>query len=397
MSARHEYGLDERHSEPEKKFSIQKAPIDPDTLAIFEARRNAFAEPRRRMDRAKYMFAEIVDRAMNSRCPGFLRKGSVIIPDSELARKFGVWESTIYNWKRQLCLCGYIWIEKQYRSDRWPITVYHLACIHQRPNFNTQNPDGTSNVGGARSAPGKVGEPTGNLDEKGNPKVWSHGARKPGQKSLPLATPHVPPVPWNDRPTDPEKAKIRAIVAATTASDWLPATTCTGCEPQLNPADSHNGHRLTAGAERGPQPHQNGAESHNAAGLPATTERGHKRDSDRRLSHSESLGGETPPPDQELEAWKRKYRTAYEREIAPVKSELQAGMAAAAEEDKPWFKVRLDYLKSLRTGGTPPKKAATASRPVLKVIEAPVETLSPKEQEEADRIAQRLLKSRRAA
>jgi hypothetical protein len=266
----------------EKKFGITKAPPDPETLAIFEARRNCYAEPRRRLDRAKYMFGELCDRATNTTGPGFLRKGSVVVPDSELARIFGVWESTIYNWKRQLEAAGYIWTSKQWRSDRWPITVYHLACIHPRQNERTQNPDGTSNAG-RRSVPGKPGEvtPTG--------KTWSAGARKPGQRSLPLATPLVPPVPWNTSPPVPIKLENMAIVAAIQSPHRLTATTGTGCEPQPAPAVSHNGHRLTATTGTGSQPHGVVAHSHNGDGLPATNGKGLRRVSESVLGSVESF------------------------------------------------------------------------------------------------------------
>lgn len=243
--SREDYGLNGNGHSP--KFGIVPS-TDPNTLLILDARRNALAEPRSRMDRAKYLFAEVLDRALNPFAPGFLRKGVIVIPDSELARQFGVWESTIYNWKKQVEECGYFWTSKQYRSDRWPITVYHITALHPRPPMNAQNPDGTSNAG-RRSAPGQVGEPTGRVDEKtGQPKVWSHGARKPGQKDLPL-TP--PPVPSGVRAKKPEKSKNRPIVAVGTNPDRLSATTGTGCQPRWRPADSHNRDRLTATRHRG--------------------------------------------------------------------------------------------------------------------------------------------------
>jgi len=350
------------------KFTIQKAPIDPETLAIFDARRSCFAEPRRKLDRAKYMFAELCDRATRVGGPGFVRKGSVIVPDSEFARLFGVWESTIYTWKRALEFCGYVWTSKQFRSDRWPITVYHIAAIHPRPSRDTQNADGTSNAS-SRSAPGKVGEPTGGFDTDGKPKVWSHGARKPGQKSLPLATPHVTPVPWNDPSKKRPTLKNKALLEAVKGFDRLSATVHTGCEPQPAPADSHSPHRLSATADTGSQPRSNGAESHGQKGSTATAERGLKRVSvvsDR----TELKGGRgNPPPDLDLEGWKKRYRNAFERELVPLHAELRNGLATAAPENREWFQVRLDFLKSLRMGGKPPVAAPRTNRVAPKAPE----------------------------
>jgi hypothetical protein len=266
MSAREDH--DQRNGEGDGK-----KPIDRDTLAIFEARRNAFAEPRERLDRAKYMFAELCDRATNSRCPGFIRKGSVAIPDSELARKFGVWESTIYNWKRQLEAAGYVWTSKQYRSDRWPMTVYHLACIHPRPNFDTQNPDGSSNAAPGRSAPPDV-----------------KGGRGKGRKRKHPSPPLTPPVTTQTVVASPEMLENQGFVAVTHSFLWASATINCGSGPQQNVAVSHNPMWLSATTECGPQPQPNvahshngnGADSHNGVVRTATTECG-LNESQRRL------------------------------------------------------------------------------------------------------------------
>lgn len=76
--------------------------------------------------------------------------------------------------------------------------------------------------------------------------------------------------------------------------------------------------------------------------------------------------GASPAPDLELEGFKKRYRHAYDREIAPVKAELQAGLAVAAEGGKEWFRARLDFLKTLRLGGKPPVAPAKSGKPVAK-------------------------------
>lgn len=393
LPAHGENGNGNGHHNQDKKFSIQKAPIDPETLAIFEARRNAFAEPRRRMDRAKYMFAELCDRATNRSCPGFVRKGSVAVPDSVFARKFGVWESTIYTWKRQLEACGYVWISKPTRTDRWPMTVYHLACIHPRPNFDTQNSDGTSNGGPGRSAPGKVGEPTGNFDDNGKQKVWSHGARKPGQKSLPLATPHVTPVPWNDPLKFARKVKNQVIVAAIHDFARLSATAGNGCEPQPSPAVSHSEPRLTATAERGSQPQPNGAESHEQDVPPATANRVHKRVSVGRLRHVQRLGEGNPS---DFEKWEAGLAKKFDRELRELKAELKVARRAATDaEDAADLDRRIAALESRIYGRSLPRAAKEPRRVVQVASEAPVETLTAKERELTATFAARLGKVRR--
>src|SRR6266496_2477000 len=96
-------------------------------------------------------------------------RGVVAISDTVNANKFGVSNRTIYTWKKTVEGCGYFWITDQYRPNMWPLTTYHLTCLHPPPRGRT-----TDNGGTYGSDPGRP-----------KPQNPGLGARKPGQKLLP--------------------------------------------------------------------------------------------------------------------------------------------------------------------------------------------------------------------
>lgn len=151
-----------------KVFSLKPA-TDPDTLSILDARRRALAEPNERLNRSmKACFCEILDRALH---PVFFdSKGVVTISDTVLAQVFGVSNRTIYTWKRKLEDSGYVWLTQKWKSNMWPITTYHLTCLHKPRRDEKTDADGTYGGGRLRSSPVSPGL----------------GARKPGQPQLAL-------------------------------------------------------------------------------------------------------------------------------------------------------------------------------------------------------------------
>lgn len=115
---------------------------DPDTIAVLEARREARRDPRLSRSMKAY-FDEVADRALN---PAFYDdnvKGVVTISDLVFAKVFRVKKRTIYNWKYGVEVCGYFWLSKKWQTNMWPLTTYHLTCLHKRRREKKTSPDGT--------------------------------------------------------------------------------------------------------------------------------------------------------------------------------------------------------------------------------------------------------------
>lgn len=178
----------------------------------------------------------------------------------------------------------------------------------------------------------------------------------------PIALKRSPPPPIFSSGGEAGNAENRGISAESRILLRGRAEEKIGWEPKLTSAESRSGHRGSAEEKIGAEPIFSSGPSRSWLRGPAEADFRQRRQLPITSTSSDQGKGVPPAPDLELEAWKRKYRTAYEREIAPVRSELQAGLAAAADADKEWFRVRLDYLKTLRTGGKPPAPARSAAK-----------------------------------
>lgn len=134
-----------------KIFSLKPA-TDPSTLAILESRNRALAdETLTRSIKAAFCF--ILDRSLD---PAFFdhgQRGVVTISDTVIAEVFGVSKRTVFTWKRRLEDCGYVWLTRRPKSNMWPITTYHLSCLHKPRREAKTDSDGTYGSGKFRSAP----------------------------------------------------------------------------------------------------------------------------------------------------------------------------------------------------------------------------------------------------
>src|SRR2546422_10842409 len=73
--------------------------------------------------------------------------GVVTISDSVNAEIFGVSNRSIYVWKKGVEAAGYFWLTDQYRKNMWPITTYHISCLH-RPSRGRTDESGTYGISG---------------------------------------------------------------------------------------------------------------------------------------------------------------------------------------------------------------------------------------------------------
>jgi len=151
-----------------KIFSLKRE-LDPDTILILEARRDALADQRLNGS-MKSFFCRILDVSLD---PAFYHphiRGVVTISDTVNAETFGVSTRTIYTWKKAVESAGYVWLTEQYRKNMWPITTYHISCLHRPPRGRTDE-GGTFGASGAG---------------RSRPQNQPLGACEPGQLRIPL-------------------------------------------------------------------------------------------------------------------------------------------------------------------------------------------------------------------
>jgi hypothetical protein len=151
-----------------KIFTLKPA-LDPDTIAILEARRTALTD-QRLIRSMKAFFCHILDASLD---PAFYYphpRGVVTLSDPINAETFGVSPRTIYTWKKRIEAVGYFWLSEQYRKNMWPITTYHLSCLHRPPRGRTDESGTYGTSGSGRSRPQNPGL----------------GGRQPGQLGLTL-------------------------------------------------------------------------------------------------------------------------------------------------------------------------------------------------------------------
>jgi len=275
----HGNGNGNGHNGHAKIFSLKPA-TDPDTLAILDARRSALAEPTDRLNRSmKACFCEILDRALDPRF--FDAKGVVTISDSVLAQTFSVSNRTIYTWKKRIEDCGYVWLTQKWKSNMWPITTYHLSCLHKPKRDGKTDTDGTYGGGRFRSAPVNPGL----------------GARKPGQPALPLpGSRQAPPLPTppeglpGSPPTPPESesADLHGISALGRKKLRVSPEENFGSEPKPASGESRSQLRARAEASFGSEPKPASGESRSQLRAGAEASFRHKGDSETSKRGSET-------------------------------------------------------------------------------------------------------------
>ncbi len=331
-----------------KIFSLKPA-TDPDTLAILDARRNALAEPPDRLSRSmKVCFCEILDRALN---PAFFdSKGVVTISDSVLAQIFSVSNRTIYTWKKQLEECGYVWLSQKWKSNMWPITTYHLACLHRQRREGKTDSDGTYGTGRLRSAPVNAGE----------------GARKPGQRFLPLPGTRQPaPDPTlpgsESTPDDPKNAVLQGISGLSREKDPVSPEEKIGSEPKKRSGESRSKDRARAEEKIGSEPIKRSGESRSLVPPTADPRFRHIETQIEKKSLQEGGEGAKPPQegdwDREFKSWQAALGKKFDRELRATLDDLKEDRkkhrefpTAESPEKLRRLKLKIEAVQILLTG-----------------------------------------------
>jgi hypothetical protein len=240
-------------------FQIKPA-TDPQTFVILDARRNALADERlTRSEKAAY--CEILDRSLNPSLYDQKGRGIVTISDASLAELFRVTVRTIYTWKQNLIAAGLVWISKQFRPNMWPLTTYHISCLHRRPPAGKTDAEGTY----------------GKSDTFRPPPTPGLGARRPGQRGLALPGTRTPAPPLSEVATaaDPKNAEIQPISALARNALRLSAEEKIGSEPKLRSAQSRRKDRLRAEEKIGSEPKLRSAQSRSEDRPPTDPDFGH--------------------------------------------------------------------------------------------------------------------------
>jgi hypothetical protein len=252
------------------------------------------------------------------------------------------------NWRKEIEACGHFWTSKQGCSDRWPRLVYHLTYLHPKPDCVTQNKDGTSNAGPKRDSPGSQGLKDPAIRARAHAKLAEMRAKKAA-----VGTPYV----QFKSAEDLEKWKTLAfqrLALMDFNSPRSPASTCHVDGVQRETLTAFNATRSPASTRHVDGVQRETLKSDNATRSPDSTLK-------TVLEGSESVslikGEGEPPPDLEFEAWKKKNRNCFEREVALKLSKLRWARDQADAADREWFQKRIDFLKSLEMGGKPPARA----------------------------------------
>lgn len=300
---------------------------DPDTLAMFTARRSARADARLTTS-MKACFDEIADRSFN---PEFYdAKGIVTISDSVLAEIFGVSNRTIYTWKRRIEECGYAWTSMKFKSNMWPLTTYHLSCLHKQLRQQRTDADGTYGGRKFRQPPANPGL----------------GARQPRQCSLPL--------PGSRSPApEPESADLQGISGESGKKLRLSAEANFGSEPKPISGESRNKLRARAEANFGSEPKLISGESRSQ--LPARAEADFQHRKDKVTGSGTSKGGkgtEAPPADA-FEVWDNSLIGRFPSHLEKMREKFRSQVKLASPAGRALLKRKIARLDELLDGPQP--------------------------------------------
>ena len=331
----------------EQVFTLKKA-VDPDTLLVLEARDMLLKD--RRLNRPQQAFGcFLIDRALNPRF--YDAKGVVCMADSIAAAVFGVTERTIYDWKWAVEEHGYFWITKKGRSNMWPMTTYHLACLHKRHQEYKTDADGTYGGTKVRATPNDE------LAAQGRAARNAALARKRAQKTLPLmggiavVTGSAAAVP------EVKNSNLKAISAAPRKNVRLPAEANFGSEPKKISALSRR--KLRPGAEEnfGSEPKNTSGQSRSAPPPTAETDCGHIEPQIREKEGSLREGGIPPavaPLEKQISEWRDSLNGSYPSRLEKTRTRLlQQRQGMRKSEARDVLDRKLAILTELLDGPLP--------------------------------------------
>lgn len=339
------------------------AKTDPDTVAMFTARRNARADARLTTS-MKACFDEIADRSFN---PEFYDvKGIVTISDSVLAEIFSVSNRTVYTWKRRLEECGYAWCSKKLKSNMWPLTTYHLNCLHKPMRQSRTDADGTYGGGKFRHAPLNPGL----------------GCRKPGQPSLPLPGSRTPP-------GEPENSDLLRISGETSNSLRVSPEANFGSEPKPISGETRSKLRARPEVNFGSEPKPISGESRSQ--LPARAEASFQHRKDKVEVQGSTKGG-TPAPDAlelEFKKWEVRLDDMRNSDLRKLDDLLKGQLVSArSETTRSLVKRKLVAVRLRITGPAVVEPVATATASTAKL--SPPKGLKKISDQERDELAKKI-------
>jgi hypothetical protein len=319
-----------------KVFSLKPA-TDPDTIAVLEARRECRADER--LNRSmKACFDEIADRALN---PSFYDlKGVVTISDTALAKVFQVSNRTVFTWKMALVSAGYVWLTSKFKSNMWPITTYHLSCLHRQRAQSKTDADGT--YGGEKVRPGQTSK--------------TLGARKPGQPLLPLPGSRALPPEGKSAENQPISGETRKKLPVSPETDF-------GSDPKPASGETRSQLRGRPETNFGSDPKPASGETRSEFRVRPEADCRHKKAKGQGEVGIERKGGADAPPQSSWEAsfeiWKAGLTKEFDRELRETLADLKAertklkefgGSTPETLEKLRRLKLKIESVNLLLTG-----------------------------------------------
>jgi hypothetical protein len=365
----------------QKKFDIVPS-TDPTTLAILKAREDAIKDRRLKGQHAKFIIA-IIDRCLHPRHFHDYERGVCCAADSVTSKLVGVSRRTISTYRAHEATAKYIWCSLEPRPDKWPMTKYHLVCLHgPKPQRRTEWRDGGASYaeGGSGRAPLQA-----DAAKRGRDKIFAALKAKRAQATLPLKggmavvpTPPpageiAPPVGSVRRLKAPKIEVLQAISAR--ARKFFPQTAEAGFCGQQKPASADSGNGLLRSAEADFSGGEKPTSPVSRSGDRRTAEANgsHKETQLRELRASKERGKPPAPEKTFLEAikerhadladWLETFNGAYRSKVEKSRERIAAQMRIATPNQKPLLKRKVAALDELLDGPAPPpaeKPGATA-------------------------------------
>lgn len=307
---------------PRKVFSLTPA-LDERTIAILAVRKKIQAWPRRTKSRdgltpsEKNFFVWLLDLSLDPKEND--RSGVIVISDTAAARENHVCTKTIFLWRWNLVrITGQIWISKQFRPNMTPAVRYHITVLDPAPT--EQQHYTRDGVYGGKKLRGEMS--------------GGQGARKPGQKSLPLpGSKSVNGYSLTEGGLwTPEYSQVPEITADNRNPLRLTPEADYGSQPKPITALSRNGLRLTAEMGYGSQPKPVTAPSRNGVPVSAVTDASLNKSLEREIETLERRGEGHPPPDA-LQVWVRSLEGMFPSRLEKLKVELLGKIRMAQSED----------------------------------------------------------------
>lgn len=377
------------------KFNIVAA-TDPATLAMLRSRDAAIKDRRLRGQHAKFVIASI-DRCSQKAFYGEHGRGVCVTADSVMAAIVGVSRRTVIAYRSHAATADYLWFSKETRPDKWPITKYHLTCLHAAPKQRTEWTDQ-----GASYAAGGVGRggPNPEKAQIGREKIYAALKKKREQKLLalqggvavvpptplppPVIPPVTPPVCSSPRLKLPEKSVLQAI--SHRARNYFLPTGEAGfsCQEKRASPDKRSG--LLPSREAGFSGGEKPVAPVKRSGLHRTGEANCEHKETQLRAESLSLErGKPPAPEKsfleaikerfpDLAPWLETFNGAFRSKVEKSRERIAVQFRAAAPNQKPLLKRKMAALDELLDGPSAPP----AEKPAK--VAASAATLPPKEE-----------------